>query len=155
MSDSMPADPEPTDPNRPHLDRQLWVRSPGWEPDFRVELDELIAPLIVALWAAGIQTRGSYEGHPERIPPSNAWVRFEAPAEVAAFLRIAGPGRPGWSSNEQQVWFPQADLAWLADAAAIHATDPDALDAALEALAAQPVHTNGRYRRLMFEHPDA
>jgi hypothetical protein len=99
-------------------------------------------------------TCGSCEGHPERIPPSNAYVSFEAPAEVAAFLRIAGSGRPDWSSNDQQVWFPQADLAWLVDAAAIHATDPDALDAALEALAAQPVHANGRYLRSMTEHPN-
>lgn len=86
-----------------HQERQVRVQLPEWNVDAAsdtyTEVDESIADLLEALWAAGFDTEQSCEG---RIGQP-AWITFTDPKMAHDFVYIAtGSDEPpsGWSLDE-------------------------------------------------------
>ena len=59
--------------------------------DYREEIDEGIAPLITAIWQAGIDTSMSCQGTASGM----AWIEFHSVDELASFLNIVADYEPG------------------------------------------------------------
>jgi hypothetical protein len=63
----------------------------------RAEVDEALAPLLVALWRRGYRTIGSCQAQEDVHMPdaggrvvSAAWIAFATPTEAARFARLTG-----------------------------------------------------------------
>ena len=67
--------------------RQVEVYNPFY--DEAIEVDEGIAPLLIALWERGIQTTLSCQEN----QPGIIWIEFAGSREVEAFLQLAIPNR--------------------------------------------------------------
>lgn len=59
--------------------------------DHRAEIDEGIAPLITAIWEAGIVTMMSCQ----ETAPGIAWIEFDSVDDLASFLNIVARYEPG------------------------------------------------------------
>ncbi len=104
----------------PHLPRQVRLRVPAGRHNGGqvIAIDQRIAPLIEALWAAGYETTDSCEGG--RTPTHLAEVTFADSEQAHRFTVSAtgdGPRPPGWHVDappapaaECMVRFPPADI---------------------------------------------
>lgn len=89
--------------------------------DRTVDVDEGIAPLLLALWRAGIHTVYSCQGDGGTEPENLAYIAFPEPSDTARFAERVAPGRPGWRWTVDHesvgiydaVHFPSSEIGWL------------------------------------------
>lgn len=93
------------------LHRQVRIEHNGNSAD----VDEGIAPLILALWRRGFQTTGSCE-HQDGTPV--AWISFETLEQAEQFQRLAG-GTVFTPDADDAAGLTEAELASNQGAAAV------------------------------------
>ena len=89
--------------------------------ELTIDVDEGIAPLVQALWRAGIHTVYSCQGEGGVKPENLAYVAFADRSDRRRFAERIPPGRPGWlwSVDHESpavydaVHFPSSEIGWL------------------------------------------
>ena len=80
--------------------------------DWKADIDEVLAPLIAALWTAGIETMMCCQ----EVEPGIAWIEFTSVEELFHFLNLVTRYEPGvdtrYNRIDHQLTGPMSAPVW-------------------------------------------